>query len=104
MGGHVRASYGKSIAMLFYLAFISAVAYTLWGILLKYNPISKVAVYGFMHPVFGVILSAVLLPGETEELGMKSIVALILVCAGIYVVTYVSPKQKDEAKSRKGTL
>lgn len=104
MGGHVRAFYGKSIAMLFYLAFISAVAYTLWGILLKYNPISKVAVYGFMNPVFGVILSAVLLPGENEELGMKSIVALILVCAGIYVVNYVSPKQKDEAKSRKGTL
>ncbi|MEE1251019.1 MAG: DMT family transporter [Lachnospiraceae bacterium] len=104
MGGHVREFYGKSIAMLFYLAFISAVAYTLWGILLKYNPISKVAVYGFMNPVFGVILSAVLLPGENEELGMKSIVALILVCAGIYVVNYVSPKQKDEAKSRKGTL
>lgn len=104
MGGHVRAFYGKSIAMLFYLAFISAVAYTLWGILLKYNPISKVAVYGFMNPVFGVILSAVLLPGENEELGMKSIVALILVCTGIYVVNYVAPKQKDEAKSRKGTL
>lgn len=104
MGGHVSGFYGKSIAMLFYLAFISAVAYTLWGILLKYNPISKVAVYGFMNPVFGVILSAVLLPGENEELGMKSIVALILVCAGIYVVNYVSPKQKDEAKSRKGTL
>ena len=104
MGGHVREFYGKSIAMLFYVAFISAVAYTLWGILLKYNPISKVAVYGFMNPVFGVILSAVLLPGENEELGMKSIVALILVCAGIYVVNYVSPKQKDEAKSRKGTL
>ena len=104
MGGHVSGFYGKSIAMLFYLALISAVAYTLWGILLKYNPISKVAVYGFMNPVFGVILSAVLLPGENEELGMKSIVALILVCAGIYVVNYVSPKQKDEAKSRKGTL
>jgi drug/metabolite transporter (DMT)-like permease len=42
--------------MLLYLALVSAVAYSLWGILLKYNPISRVAVFGFMTPVFGVIL------------------------------------------------
>jgi len=35
--------------MLIYLALVSAVAYSLWGMLLKYNPISRVAVFGF-HP------------------------------------------------------
>ena len=36
-------------------------AYALWGILLKYNPVSKVAIYGFTNPVIGVLLSALLL-------------------------------------------
>ena len=71
--------------MLIYLALISAVAYSLWGILLKYNPISKVAVFGFMNPVCGVILSAILLK-ESQQMGIESIAALILVCLGIYIV------------------
>ena len=75
----------KGYVMLLYLAFISAMAYTLWGILLKHNDVSKVAVYGFMNPVIGVILSAILLP-EQGDLGVKCIVALMLICAGIYVV------------------
>lgn len=75
----------KGYVMLLYLAFISAMAYTLWGILLKYNDVSKVAVYGFMNPMIGVILSAVLLP-EQGDLGVKCIAALVLICTGIYVV------------------
>ena len=61
MGGHLSGFTLPAFAMLFYLAVISAVAYSLWGLLLKYNPISKVAVFGFMNPVFGVMLSALLL-------------------------------------------
>ena len=71
--------------MLLYLAMVSAVAYSLWGMLLKYNPISKVAVFGFMNPVFGVILSALLLQ-EADSLGVMCIAALGLVCVGIYIV------------------
>ncbi len=56
MGGSVAGFRAASTAMLLYLALVSAVAYSLWGILLKYNPISRVAVFGFMTPVFGVIL------------------------------------------------
>lgn len=47
--------------LLLYMACISAVAYTLWSLLLKYNPPSRIAVFGFMNPVFGVMLSALLL-------------------------------------------
>ncbi|MBO5373103.1 MAG: EamA family transporter [Lachnospiraceae bacterium] len=85
MGGRLTRITTMGVCMLLYLACISAVAYSLWGILLKYNPVSKVAVFGFMNPVFGVILSALLL-GETEQAsGIKSIVALILVSIGIYI-------------------
>ena len=55
--------------------------------LLKYNPVSRVAVYGFMNPVFGVIFSALLL-GEGEGLGLKALGALLLVCMGIFVVNF----------------
>lgn len=92
MGGHLEAFTGKSAMMLLYLAFISAVAYSLWSMLLKYNPISKVAVFGFMNPVFGVILSAILL-AEANTLSVRALFALVLVCAGIYVV---NSKGKNE--------
>ena len=91
MGGHLSGFTLPAFAMLFYLAVISAVAYSLWGLLLKYNPISKVAVFGFMNPVIGVLLSAVLL-GEKDSLGFSSIAALVLVCIGIYIVNK-APKE-----------
>lgn len=75
------------------MAMISAVAYTLWGILLKYNPVSKVAVFGFTNPIFGVILSALIL-GEGGAFGMRSLVALVLVCGGIFIVNWVKTEKK----------
>lgn len=84
-GGRLTVWTGKGVLLLLYMAMISAVAYSLWSILLKYNPVSKVAVFGFMNPVCGVILSAVLL-GETGSLSVMSVAALVLVCMGIYIV------------------
>lgn len=91
MGGHLKAFTASAAALLIYMAMISAVAYSLWGMLLKYNPVSKVTVFGFMNPVIGVILSALLL-NETESLGVSSVLALGLVCVGIYIV---NAKDKD---------
>lgn len=85
-GGRIETVSGSGIIMLFYLAFISAMAYTVWGTLLKYNEVSKVAVYGFTNPMFGVILSAVFLEGENQAISIYTGAALILVCFGIYVV------------------
>lgn len=90
-GGRFPAVSGKGMAMLVYLALVSAVAYSLWGILLKYNPVSKVAVFGFMNPVCGVILSALLLD-EKNGIGVTCLVALVLVCVGIYIVNYGKEK------------
>ena len=92
MGGRIRHFTPVSVGILIYLAFISAVAYSLWGILLKYNPVSKVSVFGFMNPVFGVILSAILLKEEAQ--GVTSIIALVLVSTGIYIVN----KTKGESE------
>lgn len=86
MGGRLSTVSAGGVMMLIYLAFVSAVAYSLWGMLLKYNPISRVAVFGFMNPVFGVILSAWLLREGAQALGPISLLSLVLVCAGIYIV------------------
>lgn len=93
MGGRLTVISGAGIAMLLYLAVISAVAYSMWGVLLKYNPVSRVTVFGFMNPVFGVILSAVFLK-ESGSIGVVCILALVLVCAGIYIVNR-APKQSE---------
>ena len=85
LGGRFDTISTNGIAMLIWLATVSAVAYSLWGILLKYNPVSKVTIFGFLTPVFGVSLSAILL-NESNTLGVKCVIALILVCIGILTV------------------
>ena len=85
IGGKISAVSVSGILLLLYMAFISAGAYTLWGILLKHHPVSKIAVFGFCTPIFGVILSAVIL-GERAGVQMKTIFALILVSIGIVLV------------------
>ena len=92
MGGHLGQVSAPAALMLLYLGCVSAVAYSLWGILLKYNPVSRVAVFSFMTPVFGVLLSAALLHENAQALGLTSLAALALVCAGIYIVNGGAPK------------
>lgn len=86
LGGRITHVSASALLMLFYLACISAVAYSLWGILLKYNPVSKVAIFGFTNPVFGVLLSAWWLGEGSAELGWNALIALVLVCIGICIV------------------
>ena len=92
-GGRLTAVSVKGGMLLLYMALISAVAYTLWGILLKYNPVSKVSIFGFTNPVFGVILSALIL-GEGSAFGMSGGIALVLVCAGIFIVNWTKPEKE----------
>ena len=96
MGGKLNAVTFQGILLLLYMAFISAGAYRLWSLLLKYNPVSKVAVFGFCTPIFGVILSAVIL-GESTSFQLKTLIALMVVCVGIIIVNY---KKKQENFSR----
>ncbi|MCR5771115.1 MAG: DMT family transporter [Butyrivibrio sp.] len=86
MGGHLTIVSAGSIPLLIYMAFISAGAYTLWGILLKYNPVSTVTVLGFVNPVMGVILSAIFLGEGDEALSVYTLIALVLVSLGIYII------------------
>lgn len=86
MGGTLHFTSGACFVNLIYMGFISAGAYTFWGILLKYNPVSKVAILGFFNPVMGVILSALLLGENREAFSINGLLALLLVSAGIMIV------------------
>lgn len=83
-GGNIYHFTFVSSSLLMYLAVLSAVAFALWNLLLKYNKVGSVSVYNFLTPIFGAILSAIFL-GETI-LEFKNIVALVLVCLGIWSV------------------
>lgn len=70
------------------LSLIYAVSYTLWTVLLKYNPASSVTIYSFMIPVFGVIFSSLLLSEDGGVAVPNLIIALLLVCVGIILWGY----------------
>ena len=86
MGGSLAFYSPQCVLNLIYMGFISAGAYTLWGVLLKYNPVSRVSILGFINPVMGVLLSALFLGEGREAFSLNGLLALLLVSAGIIIV------------------
>jgi len=84
-GGHFAQFSVAAGVLVVYLAAVSAVAFALWSLLLKHNPVGSVAVFNFEIPIFGAILAALVL-GESV-LEWKNLVALVLVSIGIWLVT-----------------
>ena len=77
MNGRIVIENTTSLLVLLYLSAISAVAYSLWGVLLKHNPVSKVAIYTFTTPVFGVFLSYLML-SENSNVGVINLILTLL--------------------------
>ncbi len=74
----------KAWILLIYSAFLSAIAFSLWFTLLKYNKAGEISLYRFTIPVSGALLSAIFVP--EENITLYIIVALILVSTGLIVV------------------
>lgn len=88
-GGKISLDDLGGAADLIYLAFLSAIAYALWGILLKYNPVSRVSVFSFATPVFGVLLTMLILPDESSRVNpVNLIITLGLISTGILLLNY----------------
>ena len=71
------------VTILFVLVLISAVCFGIYNMLLANHPISKVAIYNSLIPVFGVMFSSLLLK---EPFSWQYILAAGLTAAGVYVV------------------
>jgi drug/metabolite transporter (DMT)-like permease len=84
-GGHFQRFGIEATGLLAYLCVLSAAAFALWSLLLKHNPVGSIAIWGCLIPIFGTLLSGIIL-GESV-LEWKNLVALVLVTAGIWLVT-----------------
>ncbi len=96
MGGNLTFYSTGCVLNLLYMGFISAGAYTLWGILLKHNPVSRISILGFMNPVMGVLLSALFLKESKEAFSLTGLLALLLVSAGIVIVNVSGRKTASQ--------
>ncbi|MFT3720937.1 DMT family transporter [Pseudorhodoferax sp.] len=85
LGGTLRNVTPASATLLAYMVLLSALAISIWSLLLKHNRVSLITAFNFMVPVFGAVLSALFL-GESI-LEWRNAAALVMVCIGIWLVT-----------------
>ena len=85
MNGNLILTNGKAITILAYLSIYGAVAYALWSILLKYNDVSRVAVYNFIIPICGILFSVLLLKETSQAFDPATLGALALTFLGIRI-------------------
>ena len=87
-GGKIVLTSAVGLLVLLYLALLSAVAYALWGMLLKFNSVSRVTIFSFTTPIFGTLLSLLMLTEQTRVEPINLIITLLLVSAGIFLLNY----------------
>ena len=93
LGGRLEHWSVLSVLDLLALAFICGAGYIVWALLMKNNPVSRIAIFGFVNPVVNVLLSAVL-NGE-PLFRWQYLAALVFVCVGIWLVNK-APAQKEK--------
>lgn len=82
-GGKLDFSSIKALLVLLWLAFVSAAAFAIWTALLKHHHASRICVFNLLVPVFGTLLSGIML--DESVFGIEMIVSVVLICAGIFI-------------------
>lgn len=83
MGGRFTVINIYGITILVLLILVSAIGFSLYNKLISCNPVGEVAIFNSLIPVFGAILSCIIL-GETFYI--KYIIASLLVVSGVYII------------------
>lgn len=83
-GASIPQSGAYGYLLLLYMAVLSALAFSLWVSLLKHNKVSSITIFFFLVPVFGTLLSALVL--SESVLQVQYLIALPAVAMGIYLV------------------
>ena len=86
-GGRLRPVSPLAFPTLLYLALLSAVAYSIWAVLLSCNPVSRVAAYMVLQPIFGVLITMILTGGNSPVSPARIVIALALVSACIMLIS-----------------
>ncbi len=84
LGQNVIVMDMSMVPLFLHLALISSAGFCLWFTLLQHNPVSQVSIYKFQIPIWGTLLSAIFIQGETITPHIVS--ALVLVSLGILLV------------------
>ncbi len=84
--------------VLFSSVIVAFASYLVWFQLIHTYPISQLAVFTFLSPVFGVFASGIIL-GEQLTAGL--IFGLICVCLGIYVTNHRKPVKANQRSCSK---
>ena len=79
--------------LLIYLAAISAVAFTIWFVLIRHHNVSYLSQFKFAIPIFGSLLSVIFIP--EEHLGLEIFDAILLVALGTIIVNRRSKKSLE---------
>ncbi len=77
-----------AVTLIVYSALLSAVAFTLWYTLLKYNKPGEITMFRFLIPVSGSILSAIFLK---EKITIQVFISLVAIVIGIVLVNREKP-------------
>ncbi len=95
-GGRLHTFGWSGFFLMTYICSASIIAYCLWNVLLKHNPLSLMSIYKFMEPLFGVIVSAVVtaVMYHQNSLGWEYIPALLLLLLGI-IIGNIKIKKKE---------
>lgn len=82
-GFHLRFNLLASLLLL-YSAALSATAFVIWFNLLKHHKATSVTIFLFLIPIFGTVISSIVLPNE--KLSFAVLISLMLSATGIYLV------------------
>jgi len=74
----------KGYLLMVHMSMLSAVAFSIWNTLIRFNDVGKIAFFNFLIPIFGSILSGIFL-GE-DLFKIENFIALVLVCIGVIIV------------------
>lgn len=73
----------------FQITVVMGIGFLLWFWILSIYPASATTSFSFLAPVFGVFFGWLLLD---EQLSISIVIALVLVCAGIFLITFKKKK------------
>jgi drug/metabolite transporter (DMT)-like permease len=80
-------------AIVYQTVVVAFFSYLVWFWMIHRHPVSKLAAFTFLAPLFGVILSGILLK---EHLTFQLWVGFVLVSVGIFLVNRPEPRSSDK--------
>jgi len=104
LGGHLPLVTLHGCLLLFYLMIVSAVAFSLWTLLLREYPSALVGMFNFLTPIFGSLFSYLLnkygLLHDSSTFTVYTLIAVICSATGIFLSSLEKPLSKPHIRTK----